>query len=310
MLTVVPSIKGNRSLWTPSLETSPPTRSVLAEILSISSKNTIPLFSVEFFAALIILSCSINLSDSSLIKISWDSFTLIFFFFGFWPIDFPKTSEIFIMPTLAPGIPGISKDGIWLLSATAISISLSSKSPSLNLFLKLSLVATLALLPTNASKTLSSANFCAWAWTSFLFFTFSIEIAISNKSLTICSTSLPTYPTSVNLVASTFTKGASASFDSLLEISVLPTPVGPIISIFLGRTSSFISPDKACLLHLFLNAIATALFALFCPTTNLSSSETISLGESEFSIVEFSFATFSFGNVVTLVFSILYFLHT
>ena len=192
VLTVVPSIKGNKSLWTPSLETSPPTRSVLAEILSISSRKTIPLFSVEFFAALIILSCSINLSDSSFIKISWDSFTDIFFFFGFWPIDFPKTSEIFIIPTFAPGIPGISKEGIWLLSETAISISFSSRSPSLNLFLKLSLVATLALLPTRASKTLSSANFCAWAWTSFLFFTFSIEIAISKRSLTICSTSLPT----------------------------------------------------------------------------------------------------------------------
>ena len=163
MLTVVPSIKGNRSLWTPSLETSPPTRSVLAEILSISSKNTIPLFSVEFFAALIILSCSINLSDSSLIKISWDSFTLIFFFFGFCTIDLPKTSEIFIIPIFAPGIPGISNEGMLPLSLIAISISLSSRSPSLNLFLKLSLVAKLAFFPTKASKTFSSASFCACA---------------------------------------------------------------------------------------------------------------------------------------------------
>ena len=70
MLTVVPSINGSKSLCTPSRETSPPTRSVLAEILSISSKNTIPLFSVDSLAALTILSCSINLSDSSFIKIS------------------------------------------------------------------------------------------------------------------------------------------------------------------------------------------------------------------------------------------------
>ena len=70
VLTVVPSIKGNKSLCTPYLDTSPPTLSVLPEILSISSKKTIPLFSVEIFAALIILSCSINLSDSSFIKIS------------------------------------------------------------------------------------------------------------------------------------------------------------------------------------------------------------------------------------------------
>ena len=84
-----------------------------------------------------------------------------------------------------------------------------------------------------------------------------------NKLYTICSTSLPTYPTSVNLVASTFTNGASANLDNRLEISVLPTPVGPIIKIFFGNTSSFISPLRACLLHLFLNAIATALLALF-----------------------------------------------
>ena len=66
-----------------------------------------------------------------------------------------------------------------------------------------------------------------------------------------------------------------------IEISVLPTPVGPIIKIFFGKTSFFISPLRACLLHLFLKATATALFALFCPTTNLSSSETISLGDKE-----------------------------
>ena len=143
------------------------------------------------------------------------------------------------MPMFAPGIPGISKDGIEEPSFISTSISLLSKSPSLNLFLKLSFVATLALSPTRAFKTLSSAAFCAFVKISFLFFIFSIEIAISSRSLTICSTSLPTYPTSVNLVASTFTNGASASFESLLEISVLPTPVGPIIKIFFGNTSSF-----------------------------------------------------------------------
>ena len=74
-------------------------------------------------------------------------------------------------------------------------------------------------------------------------------------------------------------KGASANFESLLEISVLPTPVGPIISMFFGRTSSLISSVRACLLHRFLNATATAFFASFCPITYLSSSETISLGD-------------------------------
>ena len=74
-------------------------------------------------------------------------------------------------------------------------------------------------------------------------------------------------------------EGASASLESLLEISVLPTPVGPIIRIFFGSTSSLISSVSACLLHLFLSATATAFFASFCPITYLSSSETISLGE-------------------------------
>ena len=80
----------------------------------------------------------------------------------------------------------------------------------------------------------------------------------------------------------------------LLEISVFPTPVGPIIKIFFGKTSSFISPVKACLLHLFLKAIATALLALFCPTTYRSNSETISLGDKELIYELSSFIFFSF----------------
>ena len=65
-----------------------------------------------------------------------------------------------IIPTFAPGIPGISKEApLEPVSLTAISISLSSKSPFLNLFLKLSLVAKLAFFPTKASKTFSSAAF-------------------------------------------------------------------------------------------------------------------------------------------------------
>ena len=158
VLTVVPSISGSKSLCTPSLDTSPPILSPLAETLSISSKNTIPLFSVESFACLIILSCSIILSDSCAINISCDSFTFIFFFLPFGPPDLPSISPIFTIPMLAPGIPGISKLGIPdEVSLTSISISFLSKSPDLNLFLKLSRVAKLAFLPTRASNTFSSA---------------------------------------------------------------------------------------------------------------------------------------------------------
>ena len=74
----------------------------------------------------------------------------------------------------------------------SMAYSLETRSPFLNRFLKLSLVATLALFPTKASKTFSSAFNSALAFTSFLFFSFSIAIAISIKSLMICSTSLPT----------------------------------------------------------------------------------------------------------------------
>mmetsp|Transcript_10282 Transcript_10282/g.36538 ORF Transcript_10282/g.36538 Transcript_10282/m.36538 type:complete len:336 (-) Transcript_10282:1-1008(-) len=109
----------------------------------------------------------------------------------------------------------------------------------------------------------------------FIFFHrfFVSTIAASTSSRTISSTSLPWKPTSVNLVASTLTKGASAREASLLAISVLPHPVGPIIKMFLGaisflRASSF----TLLLLHLFRKAIETLRFASPCPTIWLSNS--------------------------------------
>ena len=42
----------------------------------------------------------------------------------------------------------------------------------------------------------------------------------------------------MNFVASTLMNGAPASLASRREISVLPTPVGPIIRMFFGSTSS------------------------------------------------------------------------
>ena len=48
---------------------------------------------------------------------------------------------------------------------------------------------------------------------------------------------LPWKPTSVNLVASTFMKGACDNLASRLAISVFPTPVGPIIKMFFGIIS-------------------------------------------------------------------------
>jgi hypothetical protein len=56
-------------------------------------------------------------------------------------------------------------------------------------------------------------------------------------------------------------KGAFMREASLLAISVFPTPVGPIISMFLGATSSLMYSGSLCLLHLFLRAMATAFLA-------------------------------------------------
>ena len=66
------------------------------------------------------------------------------------------------MPILAPGMPGISKFGMPPpVSATSISISLSSSRPSRSFLRKVSRVAGLAVLPTSASSTRSSALICA-----------------------------------------------------------------------------------------------------------------------------------------------------
>jgi hypothetical protein len=101
---------------------------------------------------------------------------------------------------------------------------------------------------------------------------------LMNTSVIIDSTSLPTYPTSVNLLASTFRKGAFARFAKRRAISVFPTPVEPMRMILLGTISSFIAFGTCCLLHLFLIAMATARLAFFCPTMNLFSSRTICFG--------------------------------
>ena len=109
-----------------------------------------------------------------------------------------------------------------------------------------------------------------------------ILTAISIRSLIIDSTSLPTYPTSVNLLASTFIKGAFARFARRRAISVLPTPVVPIKIMLFGTISSRIYSATCCRRHRFLKAIATALLASFCPTTNWFNSRTICFGVSSF----------------------------
>ena len=170
-----------------------------------------------------------------------------------------------------PGGAITSNDGI--VALTSISISLPSSLPSLRSFLSACLVSLVSLfvstvmlklssrLGSNISRIFSSANSSDLWLTLVIALDLTWLIEISVKSLIIESTSLPTYPTSVNLVASTFIKGACARCANLLAISVFPTPVGPIIKIFFGVISLLISSSNWSLLHRFLRAIATALFA-------------------------------------------------
>src|SRR3546814_15867859 len=73
-------------------------------------------------------------------------------------------------------------------------------------------------------------------------------------------------------------KGASASLARRREISVLPQPVGPIIRIFLGLTSSRSSGASCWLRQRFLSATATARLAASWPMICVSSAATIALG--------------------------------
>src|SRR5205814_9922921 len=75
--------------------------------------------------------------------------------------------------------------------------------------------------------------------------------------------------------------GDCARRASRRAISVLPTPVGPIIRMFFGVTSSAMSAGSCWRRIRLRNAMATARFAFAWPMTYLSSSETISRGVSE-----------------------------
>src|ERR1700674_1833298 len=74
-------------------------------------------------------------------------------------------------------------------------------------------------------------------------------------------------------------KGAPASRASRREISVFPTPVGPIIRMFFGSTSSRSLSSSLSRRQRLRSAIATARLASAWPMMKRSSSETISRGE-------------------------------
>src|SRR5579864_6244787 len=124
----------------------------------------------------------------------------------------------------------------------------------------------------------SSADCSARSATSSSFSSRTMSIEVSTKSRTMDSTSRPTYPTSVYFEASTLTKGQPARRARRRAISVLPTPVGPIIRIFFGRMSSASSGGSFWRRTRLRRATAIARLAAACPTMYLSSSATISRG--------------------------------
>src|SRR3954471_17015007 len=130
----------------------------------------------------------------------------------------------------------------------------------------------------STSRMRSSAASCARVRMRFIACSRVCLTLISTRSRTIVSTSRPTYPTSVNFVASTLMNGASASLARRRAISVLPTPVGPIIRMFFGVISWRRGSATCSRRQRLRSAIATARFARPCPTMYLSSSWTISCG--------------------------------
>ena len=192
--TVVPSISGSRSRCTPSRLTSAPKRSERAQILSISSRNTMPFCSTLSIASRTTASSSSSLSASSSTRISCDSATVILRGVVRPPNALPKMSPRLTIPIWAPGMPGISKVGSDEdpLSVMSTSISLSSNLPWRSSARNFCRVSALALSPTSASSTRSSAAISAFASTSFRWRVRTMWMEISTRSRTICSTSRPT----------------------------------------------------------------------------------------------------------------------
>mmetsp|Transcript_23620 Transcript_23620/g.54700 ORF Transcript_23620/g.54700 Transcript_23620/m.54700 type:complete len:329 (-) Transcript_23620:146-1132(-) len=276
VLTCEPSSSGSKSRWTPSEEASAePRYSPREQILSISSMNTMPSCSTDQMACRLISSSEMSFSLSSSVRTGTASLSGISLFSIFWrPCILSKRRMIsFIGKALPPD--GSSCGGFAFFSGTSTSMSRSSRWPARSSLRNASLLWAILLAPTRQSRMRSST----FAATLSLIFSIAFALAVfmptSTRSRMIWSTSLPTKPTSVNLVASTLMKGAFASFASRRATSVLPTPVGPIMRMFFGMISSRNPAGTCCLRHLLRSATATARFASAWPTMYRSRCSTI-----------------------------------
>ena len=152
--TVVPSISGSRSRWTPSRLTDPP-RTSLTAILSISSRKTMPLASASASATRLTSSGSMRLSASSSVSRAKASGTLSLRRLRAAAGRAPCPSSTSRSNTCAP-MPGMS-NGIAGASSTSISTSAVSRLPSAKRWRKLARVASLDPLPVSASSSRSIA---------------------------------------------------------------------------------------------------------------------------------------------------------
>mmetsp|Transcript_27060 Transcript_27060/g.56836 ORF Transcript_27060/g.56836 Transcript_27060/m.56836 type:complete len:233 (+) Transcript_27060:1045-1743(+) len=207
------------------------------------------------------LSCSVRIGTASLSGISrFSIFCRV--------IILSKRSTISFIGKGFPG--GVSVPGDFF-SGTSTSIRRSFRWPSRSSLRKASRLCAMLFEPTSESRTRSSTLAATFSLIFSIALALAVVIPISMRSRMIWSTSLPTKPTSVNLVASTLMNGAFASFARRRAISVLPTPVGPIMRMFFGDISSRSGDGTRCRRHRLRRATATARFASACPTIYLLS---------------------------------------
>src|SRR6267142_362152 len=285
---------GRMSRCTPSRETSGPWPDSRPATLSISSIKMMPICSARSTATRVTWSMSSSLFSSSWIKYSKASATLILRFFFCWPNIPESMSLILTSISSTPWLEMISNEGM-VRSRTSRSTMRWSSLPSRSCRRSFSRVRCVCSrcaaisasgVPgagggaggSRRSSTRSSAACSARSATSSSFSSRIMSMDVSTRSRTIDSTSRPTYPTSVYFEASTLTNGQPARRARRLAISVFPTPVGPIMRMFFGKTSSAISGGSFWRRTRLRNATATARLAAACPTMYLSSSRTISRG--------------------------------
>ena len=288
VLTVVPSTIGRMSRCTPSRLTSGPCTPSRPAILSISSTNMMPACSTRSTANRLTLSMSTSFCSSSWLRCCSASGTLRRRFRGrpwkrLGSMSFTLMSISSIEEPVMTSNEGTDRSRISISTTRASSRPPCSWSRN---FSRVRCACSLAAAASGASATgrtggrsrssrRSSAFSRAFPRTSTSCCSRTMSTASSTRSRTIDSTSRPTYPTSVNFDASTLMNGDRARRASRRAISVLPTPVGPIIRMFFGATSSASSGGSFWRRIRFRSATATARFAFVCPTTYLSSSATI-----------------------------------